>query len=80
MGRTGAIYNRHGKLIMSAAAYHAGIFDMGELARRTGIPYASIRIWLTKDFMCIKYGNLTRLARAAGMTDEEIVELFKERG
>ena len=80
MSRTRAIYNKHGKLIMGAAAYHAGIYDMGELARRTLIPYASINNWLTKDFGAIKFSNLARITRAAGMTEDEIMELFKERG
>lgn len=72
-----SIYNKQGALIMGAAGYHRGIFGVPELAKVTGIPYQTLHKRLCVDFGRATGDEIKAMFRGAGMTGEEIAEVWK---
>ena len=74
-----ATFNKEGEIIMGAAAYHTKIFSVSELSHITGIPNSTLASKVSSNG---GFGNTTidcfrAIVKAAGMTDEEIVQVVK---
>lgn len=70
-------YNKQGDRIMGCAAYHRGIHTVPDLARETGIPYQTLHKRLSGDFGRTTADELRAIFRVAGMTSEEIAEVWR---
>lgn len=74
-----ATYNPKGEKIMGIAAMRAKIFNLPELAMRTGIPYRTLSSRLSGkgDFDKTSYAELAAILRTIAATNEDITDLMR---